>query len=488
LPGERGAVSLRTVVLAVVAINLVRFGFSFTFELVPQEAYYFLYSQHLSLSYFDHPPAIAYCIRLFTALFGRSELSLRVTAFALTTATQLAWFNFAARLLSPRIWSRAALVFASTGFITVASLISTPDVPLLLFWTLSLQQLYRAIFEGRRSGWLAGGLMLGFAFDSKYTGAFLQVGLVLFLLLSRRYRPLLKTPWPYLCLATAHVAMLPVYAWNAKHGFASFVFQSAERTHSFGEPRLRYLLALLATQAGLLMPPLLVAMAWGIGRIRFLLKDTHRPIRQISLFLACFFIPMAAIFTALSLFTLIKPNWLMPCYLSGLLWIAPFFRRWWKWNLWFAAAFHLLAAIEVIFYVVPIPSDDTWVGWKELATQVSRISSAHPGAFVFARDGYKTSAELAFYLDRPVYGPNVVGERGLQFEYLGDDLSILRGRDALLVQSAPRDFSPAKSEASPQLTPYFESVEQLEPVMIFQKNRLARKFFVYLCKDYRGLP
>src|SRR5262249_31768808 len=151
--------------------------------------------------------------------------------------------------------------------------------------------------------------------------------------LSRRYRSLLKTPWPYLCLATAHLAMLPVYIWNAQHGFASFVFQSAERAHSFGEPRLRYLLALLPSQALLLMPPPLIALAWAIGRARFLLKDTHLPIRQRPLFLACFFIPMAVTFVALSLFTLVKPNWLMPCYLSGLLWLAPFLRRWWKWNL-----------------------------------------------------------------------------------------------------------------------------------------------------------
>ena len=490
LPKRRGgALSLPAIVVALMAMNAFRFAFGFTFELMPQEAYYFLYSQHLSLSYFDHPPAIAYFIRLFTSLLGRSELSLRFTAFALTAATQLAWIRFAAQLLPLRTWSRAALLFASTGFITVASLISTPDVPLLLFWTLSLQQLYRAIFLGRRWSWLVGGLMLGLAFESKYTGAFLQVGLLLFLALSRAHRPLLKTPWPYLCLGVAHAAILPVYIWNARNGFASFLFQSVGRAQALGEPRPKYLLALLATQAALLMPPLLGAMARALGRSRFLLLETFRPIRQKPLFLACFFVPMAASFVALSLFTLVKPNWLMPCYLSGILWVAPFLRRWWKWNLAFAAVFHVAAAIELIFYVVPIQSDDTWFGWKELAGQVSRISSDHPGAFVFSTDGYKTSAELAFYLGGQVYGPNVVGQPGYQFEYLGDDLSLLRGRNALYVHSAPRDFSPARSGQPAELAaPYFQSVEELDPVLIFNKDRVARKFFIYLCRHYHGLP
>ena len=329
LPKMRdGALSLPVVIVALMAMNAFRFAFGLTFELMPQEAYYFLYSQHLSLSYFDHPPAIAYFIWFFTGLLGRSEMSLRFTAFALTAVTQLAWIRFAAQLLPLRAWSRAALLLASTGFITVASLISTPDVQLLLFWTLSLHQLYRAIFLGRLWSWLVGGLMLGLAVDSKYTGAFLQLGLLLFLALSRAHRPLLKTPWPYLCLGVAHAAILPVYIWNARNGFASFLFQSVGRAQALGEPRPRYLLALLATQAALLMPPLLGATVWALGRSRLLLRQTWRPIRQKPLFLACFFVPMAAAFAALSLFTLVKPNWLMPCYLSAILWVAPFLRRW----------------------------------------------------------------------------------------------------------------------------------------------------------------
>lgn len=486
---RRGAsLSVPLVLLLVLAFNLARLACGFAFDLVPQEAYYFLYSQHLALSYFDHPPAIAYLIRLFTAVFGHREIALRAAAFVVTLATQLAWLSLARQLLPLRLWSIAALLFTSTGLITVTSLISTPDVPLLLFWTLSLHQLYRAVFEQRRASWLLGGLLMGLAFDSKYSGALLQVGLLLFLALSRSHRRWLKTPWPYLCLASAHLAMLPVYVWNAQHGFASFLFQSVDRAQAIGRPQIRYFLALLATQSSLVMPPLLIAFGRGIVRSPRLLRKQKSPLGQKHLFLACFFVPMAVALTALSFFALVKPNWLMPCYLSGLLWLAPMMRRWWKWNLAFAAAFHLAAAVELFSYVVPVPSDDTWFGWKELARQVSRVSADHPSAFVFSADGYKTSAELSFYLQAPVYGPNVIGQRGLQFDYLGEDLSHLQGRDGLLISSSRGDLSDRAPAPPDELARYFEGVEQLEPALIFKGSRLTRKFYVYLCRTYRGSP
>ena len=36
--------------------------------LMPQDAYYYFYGQHLSLSYFDHPGMIGYILRLFLSL------------------------------------------------------------------------------------------------------------------------------------------------------------------------------------------------------------------------------------------------------------------------------------------------------------------------------------------------------------------------------------------------------------------------------------
>jgi 4-amino-4-deoxy-L-arabinose transferase-like glycosyltransferase len=405
---------------------------------------------------------------------------------------QVSWLKLAAEFLPKHLLPRAALLFATTGMISVVSLIASPDVPLLLFWALSLLHLYRAIFAERRASWLIAGAMMGLAFDSKYTGVFLQFGLMLFLLASSAHRRWLRTPWPYLSLALAQVFAMPVYVWNAQHNFVSFLFQSAERATRIGAPQLRYLASLLATQATLLMPPLLIALIWLVARSRQFLRfgrpGRENVFREKALFFSSFFVPMAAIFVAFSVFALVKPNWLMPCYLSGLLLVPIYARRWWKWNLTFSAIFHLTAAAEVVLYPIAISNNDTWFGWKELASQVAVLSGRYPNAFLFSVDGYKTSAELSFYLQSKVYGPNVIGQRGLQFDYVGENLSKLQGRDALLITSTPSELTAGRSGTAPQGTEYFQAYEELDPILIFLRGRIIRKFSVYLYRHYRGPP
>src|SRR3954464_15928230 len=83
--GESGALFIAILV----GINLLRFAFAPTFELLPQEAYYFLYSQHLALSEFAHTPELALVLRHFTDCLGQGELSPRLAAFALSIVTQI---------------------------------------------------------------------------------------------------------------------------------------------------------------------------------------------------------------------------------------------------------------------------------------------------------------------------------------------------------------------------------------------------------------
>ncbi len=47
------------VFFSLVIILFLRFLFVGLMGLMPQDAYYFIYSENLALSYFDHPPAVA---------------------------------------------------------------------------------------------------------------------------------------------------------------------------------------------------------------------------------------------------------------------------------------------------------------------------------------------------------------------------------------------------------------------------------------------
>ena len=67
-------------------------------ELLPEEAYYWTYAQHPALSYYDHPPMVAWTIQLGTALFGDNELGVRMATIILAMGGTILIF------LISRIW------------------------------------------------------------------------------------------------------------------------------------------------------------------------------------------------------------------------------------------------------------------------------------------------------------------------------------------------------------------------------------------------
>jgi Dolichyl-phosphate-mannose-protein mannosyltransferase len=456
------------------------------FELVPQEAYYAFYARYPALSYFDHPPLLAWALALSLRLFGRAALAVRAVPFLLTLLTQLAFFPLARRFV-PEGVGRAMLLFATTGAVTLLSLVALPDAPLVLFWTLSLVALAAAVFEGNSRAWPLSGLFMGLAFDAKYTAVALWAGLLLFLFLSVPHRRLLRTAGPWVALGTSQLVALPVYVWNAQHGWASFLFQTQGRAQTAAGLGLRNVLGLLCTQAVLLLPPLflgLLAVA-GRGTRALILRAQDAE----ELFLAVFFLPLLFGGVLLSALLLVKANWLLPAYVSGVLLVAMHTGpRLLRWNLFCSAGLHVLLVVELLLYPVVLRTDDTWVGWRALASAVE--ARVRPGEFVFSADDYKTTAELLFYSDVEVYGRNVLGERALQYDYAGFEAQRLLGRDALFVDSAPED--PAGEEppgAPPQrLVRAFRTVEAEPPVRVLYRGRPARFFRIFRCTGYLGPP
>jgi len=177
----------------------------------------------------------------------------------------------------------------------------------------------------------------------------------------------------------------------------------------------------------------------------------------------------------------------MPAYITGIIWVARFWNlKWVRYQLRFSILLHLLLGIEVIFYIIPIRSDDTWFGWQSFSNKVEEIRKQYPDTFIFSSDDYKTSAILNFFLDEEVYARNVVGERALQFDFVGTDLHKLNGRDAIFIDSNPR-FKNLKNEnnAIPNsYNSYFDRIIPLDPILIEKNGHVVRKFSVFLCKDY----
>ena len=89
------------------------------------EAYYWMWGQHLSWSYFDHPPLDGWLQGLVAAVFGWSNLSVRLLTW-LTLAGTLGILWLWSKVLSPAdragwFWQTAVLYLAIPIIFTMSS-------------------------------------------------------------------------------------------------------------------------------------------------------------------------------------------------------------------------------------------------------------------------------------------------------------------------------------------------------------------------------
>lgn len=481
----------RTIVYFSMLLIAIRFVFTGIMGLMPQDAYYDFYAQHLDLSYYDHPPMIAYLLRLFTSLFGKKVFVLKMADTLVTLLTLISFYQLAKKFLSRHKAAQAVVIMLSTLMISILSLISTPDVPLMLCWTLSLNFIHEALFGKRSIYWIWAGVFTGLSFDSKYTAVFLIIGLLGFLIISRPHRKFLISRWLFLYFLFFAVTIFPVVLWNARNAFASFKFQSEGRAQEGIHIDVRGFAGVIGHQSAILLPILFFSLVYFIYRFlrKYGLRFARIPADQ--LFLLCFFIPLFIGFFSLSFIYWVKLNWMMPAYISGIIWVSRYWNlKWIRYQLIFSIFLHLLLTVEIIFYIVPIRSDDTWFGWSSFANQVKTVRSQYPNAFIFAADDYKTSAVLNFYLNEMVYSKNIVGQKALQFDFIGSNLQDLNGKDAIFIDSNPRfhDLENENAALPPNFNIWFDHIVPLQPILIKNNGTVVRKFSVFLCRNYHAKP
>lgn len=470
---------------------LIRIASVAVMGIMPQDAYYYFYSENLALSYFDHPPMVAWMLWLFTSVLGKSIIAVHATDFIVTMVTIWLSYQLAQRILPLQKAMHALLLLFSTIMMSILSVITTPDVPLMLFWTLSLLFAHKAITDDKWFHWLITGAMMGCAFLSKYTALFLPAGLFLFLLLQPEHRrKILNYRFISLCIVLV-VVSLPVVTWNVQHDFISFKFQSGTRLSgmSFSRWTPANFSGTLGHQMFIIVPVLFVALFFFLWKTikRGIIKWKRMSSNQV--FLLCFFVPMVFFFFCVSVIYWVKINWMMPAYISGIIWVSIYLRsKWVKWQLIVSLMLHTLAFLFIAFYPVSIKSDDTFWGWEVLNNEMERLMKSKPGYFLLAADDYKTSAVLHFTSGRKVYSANLLGQPALQYMIVDKDApQQLQGKDALFFDSQPRFENELKSENIPGiLQQHFETVTELEPILIRnKKGTVLRKFLVYDCKNYK---
>jgi 4-amino-4-deoxy-L-arabinose transferase-like glycosyltransferase len=253
--------------LAVLALGLtaIRLAAAANIHLTEDEAYYRIWSQHLQLGYFDHPPMIAWWIRAGRAICGDTPLGVRLLpSLACGLDTWLVG-GLARRLgADDRTAFRAALWFNATITVCAGGMLATPDAPASFFWTLTLWLLAGAWTTRGAGQWMAAGVAAGLGALSKYSALFLAPGVLLWLALVPGGPARLRRPGPWLAALLAGGLFSLNVAWNALHGWEAFDKQFGRVAPAGLDPG--HLVELLGGQFLLITP--LIAVLAGVGAAR----------------------------------------------------------------------------------------------------------------------------------------------------------------------------------------------------------------------------
>ena len=215
---------LPAAVVVVLATSAIKLAIGAHSGLVFDEGYYAFWSQRLAVGYLDHPPAVAWLIALGQALFGANELGVRAMAVACEMGVAAAAYRIGVLLFDRRAAALAVIWFSVTPLAGIGFLM-TPDPPSVLCWTATLWAVAEFMHSRNANWWLAAGVLAGLGLWSKYTLAFLALGLLLLILTSRERRQWLLVWQVWAGALLALVVFAPVIWWNAGRDWASFRFQ-----------------------------------------------------------------------------------------------------------------------------------------------------------------------------------------------------------------------------------------------------------------------
>jgi len=383
-------------------------------ELSEDEAYQWLWSKHLALSYYSKPPLIAYTQFLGTHLWGDNEFGVRFFSPLIAATLSILVLRFMARATSGRTSFILLLAMSGTPLLDLGAIVMTVDPLSVLFWTAAMIVGWRAAGPvGTTQQWLWTGLWMGLGVLSKPTNLFQFVCWAVFFLLWPAARAHLRRLGPWLAVLIVAACSLPVVIWNSQHHWimAAHVAsdgQLGEQTHR------TYTGEFLLSQSGVLNPMFFAGALWAAaGFWRGGWRDPWQLFlfsMGTPLFLACF---------VLSWHTRIEPNWIAPAVVPLFCLMAVYWSA--RWQSWAAILKPCLTlGIGLGIFAVVLAHDPQLLdklihrrlparldvlrrvgGWKEMARIVgqARQEVAAQGKPVFIIcEHYGFTSQISFYL------------------------------------------------------------------------------------------
>lgn len=511
---DRQWIRLGWLVLLGLFIGRLFYLASGTIQLSEDEAYQWLWSKHMALSYYSKPLGIAVAQWVGTHLWGDTELGVRFVSPLFAAILGVVMLHFLARHANGRTAFWFVLICTATPLLAAGAILLTIDPLVVFFWTLAMLAAWRAIERDSTGWWVWCGCGMGAAFLCKYISPFQWASFALFFMLCPSARAQLRRPGPWLALGINLLATLPVVIWNQQNGWITLThLKERGALEQAWHPTLRFFFEFVGGQLGLLNLAFAIAILWatvGFFRRDFKQRAGGSGSIRLELFLLCQGLVVFVFYTLYTFHSRVQLNWaaagVMPLFLFATLW---WHRRWQNGSrvpVWFLSLGLGLGLPAIVFvhntdlvqkvFGKPFPGRIDPLhrlrGYDEMARivgeQRQRLLAEGKPVFIIA-DHYSRTGELSFYLPeaRPLVGGDSLikmhkGEHPHDQVWFwpGYGMDGLTGQNALFVSENDDPRPPPD-----WLVAAFGSVTDLGLFDINYKGRNYDRIQLFACRDKR---
>lgn len=447
---------------------VARFGLALLFPLTADEAYYWLWSKHLSLSFVDHPPMVAYINYLFT-LGTENIFMLRLGAVLITTLVTWLIYLVAKETFNQKVAFWSAILFQITPHFVVIWLTQFVELPLALFWMLSLWITLKIVKEEKAYYWYLLAISLGLGYLSKYTMFLFWPCLLFYTWIAPEGRFWLKKKEPYLALFISLLFFAPVIYWNSQLNWVSCTFHG---TKVSGDPWGANTLAFIADQLVHFTPFLIFSL---IPIFRFS-KNQDKTARL----LVALSFPVLFLFLVLSLKVKIWAHWPSIGYLAALPLTVNYLlvnnKSLKKFLTWIALFTSLV--LLILFFATPA----ILLHQGDYAKNYSLSKSVPAGYKLFAKTNV-SSALLQFYTQRPTYlatGFLMTGHPWGEKQYAIWGIPDLKKGETVLY------YGPETDEFKQAASKYFSKTSQLPALKLFLiEDYISNNYKMFKLEGYK---
>jgi hypothetical protein len=387
--------------------------------LINDEPYYWLYAQYPSWGYFDHPPMIAFLIKIGTSILP-TEIGVRLLSSALGSFTFLLIYKLIEGEASKPVNVKlAALLLFSSLFLNMYSFMAIPDTPLLFFGALFLYCYRKYLNNDSLLNAVLLGIVTALLLYSKYHG----ILLVGFTLLSN-IRLLIKRSF-YAVFVVALILFVPHLYWQFQNDYPTIRFQLLQKAGAFD---VGHVFSYLGEQAAATGPVILL-----------LFSILFKPQNQFQKALKYNVCGIFVFFLISSFKEMVNVHWTAIAW-PGMLCMAYLYINDLKTNkklitgvLVFNLVLVIILRINFIgnFFQIPNFNDKNP---KLMTAELEKRSKGHPLVFM---DVYNDPAYVIFYGHQNSFAVNNIWYKETQFNYLPALENAFQGKTVSLVSNNP---------------------------------------------------